>query len=270
VGKFDGQVALITGAAHGLGASHALHLAREGANVVAVDLCHDSEGFYKLGTRRELEETVEAVKATGVEAVAIEADVRSSEQVGAAVERAVDQFGRIDILCNNAGICIVDAIDDMSEHNLDLVIDVCLKGTFHTVRFVAPIMKRQRFGKIINTTSIGGLRGVPYVSHYGAAKGGVVIATQCWANELAEWEINVNAVAPGTVLTGMITGLAEQQGIAGDAAFDQFNEGALFKGDRGRVQVEDISRTVVFLASEDARMITGQVITVDAGWMAAA
>jgi NAD(P)-dependent dehydrogenase (short-subunit alcohol dehydrogenase family) len=268
MGKLDGRVAFITGAAHGQGASHAKYLAREGAKIVALDICGDIEPIYPLGTREELDATVEAVKELGGEAIAIEADVRSSEQMSAAVDRAVREFGTIDILCNNAGVCIVEAIDEISDRSLDAVIDVCLKGVFNTTRYVAPVMKAQRSGKIINTSSAGGLKALPYVSHYAAAKGGVVLATQSWANELSEWEINVNGIAPGTIFTGMITGIAAQQNLDADVAFEQFNANNMFKGERGHVTVDDISRMVVFLASDDARMITGQTFPVDAGWVA--
>lgn len=268
MGKLEGKVAFITGAAHGQGASHAKHLAREGANIVALDICQDIDPIYPLGTREELDETVAAVKEIGTDAIAVQADVRSSEQMEAAVKTAVERFGTVDILCNNAGVCIVEAIDEMSDRSLDAVIDVCLKGVFNTTRYIAPLMKAQRSGKIINTSSAGGLKALPYVSHYAAAKGGVVMATQSWANELSEWEINVNGIAPGTIYTGMITGIAAQQDLDADEAFEQFNANNLFKGKRGHVTVDDISRMVVFLASDDARMVTGQTFPVDAGWVA--
>jgi NAD(P)-dependent dehydrogenase (short-subunit alcohol dehydrogenase family) len=263
-----GKVAFITGAAHGQGASHARHLAQRGAKIAALDICHDIEPIYPLGTREELNETVQAVKDIGTDAIAIEADVRSSEQMEAAVKSTMEAFGRIDILCNNAGVCIVEAVDEISDRSLDAVIDVNLKGMFNTMRYIAPIMKQQRYGKVVNTSSAGGLKALPYVSHYAAAKGAVVMATKSWANELSEWEINVNGIAPGTIFTGMITGLAAQMDRDADEAFDEFNANNMFKGERGHVTVDDISKMVVFLASDDSRMITGQVFPVDAGWVA--
>ena len=233
-----------------------------------MDICRDIEPIYPLGTRAELDGVVGELEEIGVEALAIEADVRSSEQMDAAVRRVMERWGRLDILCNNAGVCIVEAVEDISDRSLDAVIDVCVKGVFNTMRYVAPIMKAQRYGKVINTSSAGGIKALPYVSHYAAAKGAVVLATRSWANELAEWEINVNGVAPGTIFTGMITGLAGQQGMDADVAYEQFSENAMFKGERGHVTVDDISKMVVYLASDDARMITGQIIPVDAGWVA--
>ena len=159
-------------------------------------------------------------------------------------------------------------MDAITERSLDVVIDVNVKGVFNTMRHIVPIMKEQRYGKVINTSSAGGLKALPYVSHYAASKGAVVLATKSWANELAEWEINVNGVAPGTIFTGMITGLAGQLGQDADDAYVQFNANNMFKGERGHVTVDDISKMVLFLASDDARMITGQVFPVDAGWVA--
>jgi len=266
--KLEGKVAFVTGAAHGQGASHAKYLAREGATIAALDICHDIDPIYPLGTRDELDSTVETIKEQGSDAIAIEADVRSSEQMEAAVKRTMEKWGRIDILCNNAGVCIVEAVDEISDRSLDAVIDVNVKGIFNTMRYIAPIMKQQRYGKVINTSSAGGIKALPYVSHYAASKGAVVLATKSWANELAEWEINVNGVAPGTIFTGMITGIAGQLSQDADEAFEQFNANNMFKGERGYVTVDDISKMIVFLASDDARMITGQVFPVDAGWVA--
>jgi NAD(P)-dependent dehydrogenase (short-subunit alcohol dehydrogenase family) len=268
MGKLDGQVALVTGAAHGQGASHAKYLAREGARIIALDICDDISPIYPLGTQAELDETVDAVKQIGTDAIGIKADVRYGEAMQAAVATGLEAFGQIDIVCNNAGVCIVEAIDEMSDESLNAVIDTCLKGVFNVTRAVVPHLKQRRQGKIINTSSAGGLKALPYVSHYAAAKGGVVLATQSWANELSEWEINVNAIAPGTIFTGMITGIAAQTGQDADEAFTAFNANNMFKGERGHVTVDDISKMVVFLASDDARMITGQVFPVDAGWTA--
>lgn len=266
--KLEGKVALITGAARGQGASHAKYLAREGAKIIALDILEDLPGFYPTGTQEELDATVATVKQIGSDAIGLQVDVRDFKQVKAAVETGLEQFGRIDVVCNNAGMIRVDAIDEMTDESLDIVVDICLKGVFNVVRAVAPHMKERGSGSIINTSSAGGIKALPYVSHYAAAKGGVVLATKSWANELAEWNINVNAVAPGTILTGMITGLAGQAGQDPDEAFEDYNANVLFKGAKGRVEVDDISKMVVFLASDDARTITGQTIAIDAGWTA--
>lgn len=266
--RLEGKVAFVTGAAHGQGASHCRHLAAEGAKIVAVDICADIPPIYPLGTEAELAQTVADVRDAGSEAIALVADVRDRAQVKEAVDAALGQFGQIDILCNNAGVCIVEGVDEIGEESLDAIIDVNVKGIFNTARYIVPGMKERRSGKIINTSSAGGIKALPYVSHYAASKGAVVLATQSWANELAEWEINVNGVAPGTIFSGMITGLAAQLGKDPHAAFEEFNANNMFKGQRGHVTVDDISKMIVFLASDDARMITGQVFPVDAGWTA--
>jgi NAD(P)-dependent dehydrogenase (short-subunit alcohol dehydrogenase family) len=264
--KLEGKVAFVTGAAHGQGASHAKHLAREGAKIVALDICHDIPTIYKLGTRQELDQTVAEIEEIGAPVIAVEADVRSAEQMEAAVGRAVSEFGGVDILVNNAGACSIKGVDEISEANLNAIIDTNLKGVFNTARFVVPLMKEKRYGKIINTASAGAVKAIPMASAYSAAKGGVILATKAWARELAEWEINVNSISPGTIYTGMTTGIAEELSIDFDEAYDQFLAEHEFKGARGQVKPEDISRMVVFLASEDAHMVTGQNIAVDAGF----
>ena len=208
------------------------------------------------------------MKNLGSDAIGLKVDVRNYKQVEAAVQTGIEAFGRIDIVCNNAGMIRVDAIDEMTDESLDVVIDICLKGAFNVVRAVAGHMKERGSGSIISTASAGGMRALPYVSHYAAAKGGIVTATKSWANELAEWNINVNAIAPGTILTGMIEGLAGQAGQDPEEAFAAYTANTLFKGPKARIEVDDISKMVVFLASEDARTITGQTIPVDAGWTA--
>lgn len=264
----DGQVAVITGAARGQGASHAKYLAREGARIVAIDICADISPVYPLATREDLHRTVADVKDLGVDAMAITADVRSSRQMREAMAAVVAQFARIDILCNNAGTCVIEGIEEMTDDGLDAVLDVNVKGVFNATRFVAPVMKRQRSGRIINTVSAAAFRPQPYISAYAASKGAITLATKAWAAELAEWEISVNGVAPGTVITPMVTGMIEQAGQPMEETIEAFHANHLFKGERGRISVEDVSKLVVFLAGDDARMVTGQVFGVDAGFSA--
>jgi NAD(P)-dependent dehydrogenase (short-subunit alcohol dehydrogenase family) len=266
--KLKDRVAFVTGAGRGQGRNHCLALAREGATIVAIDIDAPIPPIYPLSTAEDLRQTVEEVEALDRRIVSMTCDVRDETAVKAAIDRALDEFGKIDILCNNAGVCKVDAIDEMSGDALDAIIDVNVKGIFYTTKHIVPGMKQRQYGKIINTSSAGGVKALPYVSHYAASKGAVVLATKSWANELAEWGINVNAICPGTILSGMIVGLAGQMEGQPDPqeAFIQFNANNMFKGERGHVTVDDISTMVVFLASDDARMITGQVIPVDAGW----
>ncbi|MDF3309689.1 SDR family oxidoreductase [Rhodococcus sp. T2V] len=266
--RLDGKVALITGAARGQGASHAKYLAREGARIVAVDILADVEEFYPNATAADMETTVETVRAEGGDILPLQGDVRDSNRMREIVDQSVERFGTIDIVCNNAGTIRIEAIDEMTDHTLDVVVDTCLKGVFNVTRAVVPVMKRQRAGSIVNTASAGAIKAVAYSSHYAAAKGGVILATRSWARELAEWDINVNAVAPGSVYTGMITGLAGQAGEDPLEAFARHSEANLFTGEKGRLDVDDISRAIAFLASDDARTITGQTLVVDAGWAA--
>lgn len=277
----EGKVALVTGAAHGQGANHAKFLAREGANIVALDICEDIPPIYPLGTEKELHETVADCEAEGVNAIAIKADVRSEDQIRAAVAEALDRMGRIDFLLNNAGVCKVDAIGEMPAESLDAIIDTNVKGIFHTTKYVVPGMIERGEGRIISTSSAGGIKALPYVSHYAASKGAVVMATKSWAAELAPYGINVNCVCPGTIYTGMITGLADQMeidpvteenvglgNVDAKKAFAAFNANNLFEGERGHVTVDDISNMMVFLCRPESRMITGQALAVDAGWTA--
>jgi NAD(P)-dependent dehydrogenase (short-subunit alcohol dehydrogenase family) len=264
--KLKDKVAFVTGAARGQGASHAVHLAREGAKIVALDICAEIPGIYPLAARDELDATVAAVTELGSSALAIEGDVRSSEQMERAVNLAIERFGTIDILCNNAATCISKAVDQVTDATLDAIIDTNVKGVFNTIRYVAPLMKGQRSGRIINIASAAAMRPVPNASAYCASKGAVVAATTSLALELAEWDINVNCICPGLIPTGMMAGLAGQRGLDLVEAYAQSQPQQVFRGERGRMSVDDISRMVVFLSSEDARMITGQSYAVDAGW----
>lgn len=279
MGKLDGRVALVTGASRGQGANHCRWLAREGAKIVALDACADFDPIYPLGTRAELQQTVASCESFGVQAIAIQADVRNERQIEAAVAEAIDRLGSVDILCNNAGVCKVDGIHEMSSEVLDIVIDINVKGVFYTTKHVVPGMMERNWGRIINTASAGGLKALPYVSHYAASKGAVVMATKSWANELAPYGICVNAICPGTILSGMITGLAGQMAadpvsgdpvplgsVDADAAYDAFNANNMLKGPRGHVVIDDISAMVVYLASEAGDRITGQAIPIDSGW----
>ncbi|MEQ8717823.1 MAG: SDR family NAD(P)-dependent oxidoreductase [Acidimicrobiales bacterium] len=279
--SLEGKVALVTGASHGQGANHAKFLAREGANIVALDICEDIPPIYPLGTEEELHQTVADCEAEGVNAIAIKADVRSESQIKAAVEEALERLGRIDFLLNNAGVCKVDAINEMPSESIDAIIDTNVKGIFYTTKYVVPGMIERGEGRIISTSSAGGVKALPYVSHYAASKGAVVMATKSWAAELAPYGINVNCVCPGTIFSGMITGLAGQMeidpvseenvglgNVDAKKAFAAFNANNLFEGERGHVTVDDISNMMVFLCKPESRMVTGQAIPVDAGWTA--
>ena len=267
-GRLEGKVALITGAARGQGANHARVLAAEGADVVAVDICHDISSLYPLGTRAELDQVVDSVRALGRDAIALECDQRDDRAVAEVVKAAESEFGRIDILVNNAGVLAVSGIYEMSVEEMDLQIDINLKGPFNFVRHVSPGMKDRGFGRIVNISSSGGVRPFSYLSHYVAAKAGLIMAGKSWAQELGEWGITVNAIAPGVLRTPMndyvLALLDEDKSL--DDGYAEWMERNVFRGKDNPLELDDISRAIVYLASEDGRAITGQTLGVDSGW----
>jgi NAD(P)-dependent dehydrogenase (short-subunit alcohol dehydrogenase family) len=247
--RFGGQVALVTGAGQGMGRAVALGLAAEGARVVVGEL--DPTHAAK---------TVEEIKSSGGEAVAVQADVSNVASVGRLFEAAVDLYGTVDILVNNAGIAVRGAFLDYTEELWDRQLGVNLKGVFFCSQAAARIMIPRRKGKIVNFASVAAFAASsrPAVA-YDASKGGVRQMTISLASVLAPYKINVNAVAPGTVRTEM-----NRQSLATD-------EGMTWQLARiplGRVaEPEDISRPVLFLCSSDADYMTGHVLVVDGGWL---
>jgi SDR family mycofactocin-dependent oxidoreductase len=261
--EFSGQVALITGAAHGQGRAAALALAREGAHVVALDVARALEyPGYGLGTSADLDSLGDSCRALGVLCLPFAADVRDDAAVRAAVESAVEHFGRIDILFNNAGICAYGRAHELTEEAWDTMLDINLKGAWIVARRVIPHMIARRSGVIINNSSVAGLRGMARLSHYAASKWGLVGLTKSWAIELAPHGIRVISIHPTGVNTPMNDGLAELEGltpmqVAGRSA------GNLLPVPW--VEPEDVAEAVVFLASERARYITGSQFVLDAG-----
>jgi len=272
MGRLEGKVAIVTGAAHGLGASHALALAREGSDVAASDLCHDLPyPDYHLGTGDELNSVVQEIQALGRRAIAIKCDVTKSDEVEKMVKRVMDEFGKIDILVNNAGIQAIYApVWECPEEAWDLTIDVHLKGTFLCCKYVLPHMINQQSGKVINITSIAGREGQAGNSLYCAAKAGIINFSHAIAKDVAQYNINVNCVGPGVVMTPMVRGtfepIAEGMGIS----VEQLYAGAwgMYQILAREVLPQDVSNAVVFLASEEARNINAQVIYVDGGHVA--
>jgi NAD(P)-dependent dehydrogenase (short-subunit alcohol dehydrogenase family) len=256
-----GQVALITGAGRGQGAEHARALAREGCTIVALEIGSAIDGFYPMATADELAATIASVEALGVDAMPVIADVRNSRAVAEVVAEAHARFGSIDIVVNNAGVCRVEAIDEISDANLDALIDINLKGLFNVARAVVPLMKVQRSGCIINIASAAAIKVIGYTSAYVATKAAAIAITQSWAHELAPWNIRVNCIAPGSIRTAMTEGLAVQRGFdIQEAVADWHSQQALDLD----VTVADIAEMAVYLAR--ARVVTGQTYAVDAGW----
>ncbi len=238
--------AIVTGAARGIGRGIALSLAREGAHIVLADL---------PSAQADLDETRSLAAAAGVETHVVHCDVRDWAQVSAMTQAAIDRFGKIDVLVNNAGVIRVAPVVGMSEEDWDLVLDVNLKGTFLCSKAVAPHMIERRNGRIVNLSSMAGKRGSPAVAHYCASKFGVIGFTQALAHELGPFNITVNAVCPGEVDTAMwrehlLPALSAMRGGDIEAAWQGFISERV---PLGRPQtIEDIGEAVVFLCRADS------------------
>ncbi|GAB4329273.1 MAG: SDR family oxidoreductase [Dehalococcoidia bacterium] len=252
-GRFDGKVAIVTGAAGGIGRAAAVRLAHEGARIVAVDL-RDSD----------LAGTVAAAEAEGPEAIAVPADVTRWRDVEGYVEQAVARFGGVDLLFNNAGIeGAVMSMLDYPEETWDRVMAVNVKGVWFGIKAAAPAMRERGGGAIVNTASVAGLGGTPRISAYGASKHAVIGLTKSAAIELAPDRIRVNAVCPSPIETRMMRSL--ERGINPDEpeTVHQMMAATIPLGRYG--EAAEVAALVAFLFSEDAAYITGGIYTVDGG-----
>ena len=243
--NFAGKTAVVTGGSRGIGRAVCLELAKGGANVV---LCY-------AGNEAAAHETVAACEAAGAKALAVKCDVADAQQVKNLMDEAVKAFGRIDILVNNAGITRDGLTLQMKEEDFDAVLDTNLKGAFCCCKAVYRPMMRQRSGRIINMSSIVGLRGNPGQANYCASKAGLIGLTKSLAKELAARKVTVNAVAPGFIDTDMTAVLSEQAKEAMLSTIPMAKLG----------QPEDVAHAVAFFASDEAAYITGQVLCVDGG-----
>ncbi|MCE0764556.1 mycofactocin-coupled SDR family oxidoreductase [Pseudonocardia kujensis] len=271
-GRVEGKVAFITGAARGQGRSHALRLAQEGADIIAVDIC---EGVpYEVSppaTEADLAETVRQVEALDRRIVAKKADVRDFDAVKTAVEEGVGQLGRLDIVSANAGVVGTPTpAESLPEDEWRTMIDINLSGVWHTVKAAIPHIKAAgNGGSLVLTSSVAGVRGYANMAHYVSAKHGVVGLTRTLAMELAPANIRVNSVHPTQVNTDMIHNQPIYDLFAGKsgATRDEFAEASsgLQLLPIPWVEPIDISNAVLFLASDEARYITGAALSVDAG-----
>lgn len=240
-----GRNALVTGGSRGIGRAVCLELASRGANV-AVNCA---------GNARAAEETAAACRELGVQAFAVQADVSDSAAAGAMVKAVIERFGRLDILVNNAGITRDKLALQMKNEDLDAVLDTNLKGAFYCMRAAYRPMMKQRYGRIVNLSSVVGLRGNPGQANYAASKAGLIGMSKSIAKELASRNVTVNLVAPGFIGTDMTAVLPE---AAREALLKSIPMARLG-------QPEDVARAVAFFAAEDAGYITGQVLCVDGG-----
>ncbi|MFC7157345.1 mycofactocin-coupled SDR family oxidoreductase [Halomarina halobia] len=261
---FDGRVAFVTGAARGQGRSHALRYAENGADVVVTDVCETGEdSTYELSGREQMEETVRLVEERGRDAVGVQMDVSRESEVERAVDEALEAFGRIDILANNAGVAPVSGLLDLDERTWDFTIDVNLKGMWLTAKHVGRHMvDRGEGGRIVNTSSTAGLAASPGLGHYTAAKHGVIGLTKTLAVELAPHDVTVNAVCPTAVDTPMTSGIVETIDEDVAAIAEQSGPDNLFAD---ILQPEDVSAAFMWLSSDDARFVTGTALPVAAG-----
>ena len=239
-------VAVITGSARGIGAAIALRLAKDGFDIALNDVSEKSF---------ENNDIMDQIKAVGVKCEKFIADVSKADQVEAMVKAVKEQFGSIDVLVNNAGITRDGLLARMSEENYDLVIAVNQKSVYNMMRYVAPIMMKQRSGRIINMSSVAGLHGNPGQFNYSASKAAIIGMTKSSAKELGSRGINVNAIAPGFISTPMTDLLTEEQkkAILEMIAMKRYGN------------VEEIAGVASFLAGKDSSYVTGQVIEISGG-----
>ena len=241
----SGQVALVTGASRGIGREIALELARAGADV-AVNYA---------GNEQAAEEVVREIQALGRRAMKVRADVGVAAEADRLVNEVLEAYGRLDILVNNAGITRDNLLIRMKEEDFDAVIQTNLKGVFNCLKAAARPMMKQRYGRIINISSVVGSIGNVGQTNYASAKAGVIGLTKASARELASRGITVNAVAPGFITTDMTDRLSQEtkESLLGQIPLARFGEPA------------DVAKAVRFLASTDAAYITGQTLHVDGG-----
>ncbi|MEU7817134.1 mycofactocin-coupled SDR family oxidoreductase [Pseudonocardia sp. NPDC049154] len=271
-GRVEGKVALITGAARGQGRSHAVRLAQEGADIIAVDLCGPlaTVDKYPPATRADLDETVAEVEKLDRRIVARVADVRDRAALTAAVDEGVTELGGLDIAVANAGIASFGAAFEITDEMWQEMLDVNLTGVWNTARAAVPHLIQRGGGSLMFTSSIGGLKGIQNVGHYVSTKHGIVGLMRTLANELAPHRIRVNTIHPTNVDTDMIQNPGTWKLFAPDdpePSQEKALPGFLSLNALEVPWVEpiDISNAVLFLGSDEARYITGVTLPVDAG-----
>lgn len=275
-GPLEGRVAFITGAARGQGRAHAIRLADDGADIIAIDVCRPVSDTitYPLGTSDELAETVRAVEATGRKILAREVDIRDLAALQKVVADGIEQFGRLDIVVANAGVLSWGRIHEMSEEQWDTVVDINLNGSWRTIRAAAPAMiEAGNGGSIVIVSSSAGLKATPGNGHYSASKHGLVALTNALAIELGEFGIRVNSIHPYSIETPMVEKEAMMELFT---KFPQYVHSfspmpyhpVNHQGKKGLMEFmmpEEVSDVVAWLASDGSATISGSQIAVDRG-----
>ena len=253
--KLSNKVALITGSGSGIGRASAILFSREGAKISVVDL--DGKGG---------EKTVELVKQEGGKAIFIQSDVSKASDVEKMIKTTVDTYGRLDILFNNAGVPMsFTPVEEVKEELWDKIININVKGIFLGVKYVAPVMKKQGGGVIINTASISGVRPRPGLSAYSTSKAAAIMLTKALAIELAQFKIRVNCINPVAAETPMLGKFIEAQGATGEK-LEAGRKRFIDTVPMGRLaQPEDVAHAALYLASDEAALVTGASLDVDGG-----
>jgi SDR family mycofactocin-dependent oxidoreductase len=260
----QGKVAFVTGAGRGQGRSHALRLAEQGADIIAIDICQNMDSLrYGLATEADLTETADAVRALGRRVVAAVADVRDLGGLQKVLSDGVDRLGRLDIVSANAGVCVMAEWQDVTAEAWRDTLDTNLTGVWHTMVAAVPHLIASGGGSIICTGSTGGVKGLPFLGPYSAAKHGVVGIAKSMANELAVHNIRINVVHPSSVDTPILGG----RGAVADVVAGRPDLSPIFMNALPITTMppSDISNAVLYLASDEARYVTGAELLVDAG-----
>jgi SDR family mycofactocin-dependent oxidoreductase len=260
MGALDGRVAFITGGARGQGRAHALALAAEGANVAIADAPRPMNLTYPLGTEDDLRITAKQVEELGARCLPIALDVRDASAVNAAIDETVSSLGSLDIVVANAGVVSTGPLDEVSDEIWQQLMDTNLTGVFHTLRAAVPVMRRQRFGRIVVTSSMGGRMGIPDLAAYNATKWGVIGLAKSLALEVAKEGITVNVICPTTAHTPMV------QPEGGDGVPDDLVR-RMMKANpipQPWIEPEDVSRGLLYLVT-DPGVLTGSVLEIALG-----
>jgi len=244
--RFEGKIAIVTGTGQGMGRQVALDMAAEGAKIVAADI-----------VREDIDSLKTTIEAEGGQCLPIQCDVADRQQVDGMIKTTVDTYGRIDILINNAGLLVPGTIEETTDELIDKTLDINVKGVLYAIRAATPIMKAQKYGRIINVASITGKRGDnSTVFVYGASKGAVISLTRSTARQLGPYGITCNAIAPHAVMTKMMRYWDEERK----------KKIAEMIPVRRLGTVQDMSYLMMFLASDEASFITGETININGGY----